>query len=165
MIRVRVCLIAGFACVAAIMPANASAQDCLEWLGWFCSNSASSVPIREMPRTAVASSSHHVTKHARAAPDGATRRRLTRRRVVTRSVEIGRKSISDLSGHLNDQERESLFQKFSAWQKARRLDTDANSDPSVNQRPAVVNDQEKETLFEEFSTWQKVRRLNIDADR
>jgi hypothetical protein len=89
--------------------------------------------------------------------------------VVTRSVETGRNSSIDLSGHrrpaLNVQEREALFQKFSAWQKARLMDADANSDPSVNQHPVVVNDQEKETLFQEFSTWQKARGLNIDADR
>jgi hypothetical protein len=66
---------------------------------------------------------------------------------------------------MNEEESAALFQKFSAWQKARRLDADASSDPSSDQRPVAMNDQEKEALFQKFSAWQKARRLKADADR
>jgi hypothetical protein len=184
MIGVRVCMIAGLAGIAATMPANASAQDCPEWLRWACSNSASSNPVREAsherqrPRTPAASTSQMdpTTKHMRAAPDGATPQQ-TKRWETTHAVRAARNTDSgDLSGDRrparyghdavwNDQEREALFQEFSAWQKARRLDADANSDPPGDQRSVVMNDQEKEALFQQFSAWQRTRRLNADADR
>jgi hypothetical protein len=141
MIRAQVCMIAGLAGIAAIMPANASAQDCPEWLRWACSNSASSNRVREVAprerqraRTPAASSSQMdpITKHVRAAPDGATRQQ-TKRWEATHPVKVARNIRS--------------------------------SDPAGDQRPVVMNDQEKEALFQEFSAWQKARRLNADANR
>jgi len=184
MIGARVCMAAGLAGIAATMPANASAQDCPEWLRWACSNSASSNPVREAPhetqraRTPEASTSQMdpTTKHVRAVPDGVTSQQ-TKRWERTRAFRAARNTgSSDLSGdrrparYGNDgvrsnQEREALFQEFSAWQKARRLDADANSDLSGDQRSTVMNDQEKEALFQQFSAWQKTWRLNADANR
>ncbi len=177
--RARVCVIAGFAGIAAMMPANASTQDCSGWLKWTCSNSASSNQVREIAsrerqraRTPAASSSqmNPITKQARAAPDSAIRQQ-TKRWKATHPVKAVRNTrSSDPSGDqrpvaMNNQEKESLFQEFSAWQKARRLNADANSDPSGDQRPVVMNDQEKEALFQEFLAWQKARRLNADANQ
>jgi hypothetical protein len=184
MIGARVCMIAGLAGVAATMPAIASAQDCPEWLRWACSNSASSNPVREAAherrraRTPSASTSQMdpTTKHMGAAPDGATPQQ-TKRWETTHAIRAARNTGgSDLSGDQrparhghdgvrNDQEREALFQEFSAWQKARRLDANVNSDPSGDQRSVVMNEQEKEALFQQFSAWQKSRRLNADANR
>jgi hypothetical protein len=94
-----------------------------------------------------------------------------KRREATRPLKAARNNrSSDKSGDqrpvvMNDQEKEALFQEFLTWQKARRLDADANSDPSGDQRPVVMNDQEKEALFREFLAWQKARRLDADANR
>jgi hypothetical protein len=185
MIRARVCMIAGLTGIAAMMSANASAQDCPEWLRWACSNSGSSNPAREVaPRerqrartpTAASSQMDPITKQVRAAPEGATPQQ-TKRWETTHAVKAARNTgSSDSSGDqhparyghdgvMNDQEREALFEEFLAWQKARRLDGDTNSDPSGDQRSVVMNDQEKEALFQEFSAWQKARRLNADANR
>jgi len=155
MIGARVCMIAGVAGIAATMPANASAQDCPEWLRWACSNSASSNPVRDASReaqraqTPAASSSQMHTKHMRAAPDGVTPQQ-TNRWVKTHAVRAARNTGSS-GGVSNSQEREALFQEFSAWQKARRLDADANSGLLGDQRSAAMNDQEKEALFQQFS--------------
>jgi hypothetical protein len=178
MMRARACMIAGLAAIGAITCANAAAQDCPDWLRWACSSSGSSNPVREAPRerqrprTPAASSSQidPLTKHARAVLDGATPQQ-TKRPEALHPVKVTRNTrSSDLSGDqrpvaMNGQEREALFQKFSAWQKARRLDADANSDPSGHQHPVAINDQEKEALFQKFSAWQKAHRLNADADR
>jgi hypothetical protein len=179
MIRARVCMVAGLASIAAMMPANASTQDCPGWLKWACSNSASSNSVREVAprerqraRTPTASSSrmNPTTNQVRAAPDSAIRQQ-TKRQEATHPVKAARNTRStDRSGDqrhvvMNDQEREAIFQEFLAWQKARRSDTDANSDPSGDQRPVEMNDQEKEALFQEFLAWQKARRLNADANR
>jgi hypothetical protein len=185
MIRARVCMIAGLTGIAAIMPANASEQDCPKWLRWACPNGASSGAVRQVvprerqrARTPAASSSpmDPTTKHVRAALDGATPQQ-TKRGETTRAVGTARNTrSSDPGGYqrharyghdgvMNDQEKEALFQEFSAWQKARRLDADSNSDPSGDQRPVVMNDQEKEELFQVFSAWQKARHLNADADQ
>ena len=180
MIRVREWMIAGLTGIAAMMSANASALDCPEWLRWACSNSASSSPAdvvpreRQRARNPVASSSQMdpKTQHVRAALDGATPQQ-TKRWETTRADRAGRNTGSPgdqrtaryaHDGMIYDQEREALFQEFSAWQKARRLDADANSDASGDQRSVVMNDQEKEALFREFSAWQKARRLNVDAN-
>ena len=171
MIGARVCMIAGVAGIAATMPANASVQDCPEWLRWACSNSASSNPVRDASReaqrtrTPAASTSqmHPTPKHMRAAPDGVTPQQ-TNRWVKTHAVRAARNTGSS-GGVSNSQEREALFQEFSAWQKARRLDADANSGLSGDQRSAAMNNQEKEALFQQFSAWQKTRRLNADANR
>ena len=81
MMRARVCMIAGLTGIVAIMPANASEQDCPEWLRWACPNGASSGAVRQVvprerqrARTPAASSSQMdpTTKHVRAALDGAT---------------------------------------------------------------------------------------------
>jgi hypothetical protein len=176
-------MIAGLTGIAAMMSANASAQDCPEWLRWACSNRASSNPAREVaPRerrraralTAASSQTDPITKQVRAAPDGATPQQTKRWETTVRAAR--NTSSGDLPGDqrpardgddgvMNDQERQALFKGFLAWQKARRLDADANSDPSGDQRPVVMNDQEKEALFQEFSAWKKARRLNADANR
>jgi len=185
MMRARGCMIAGLTGIAAIMSANASAQDCPGWLRWACSNSASSNLAREVaPRerqrarapTAASSLMDPITKQVRAAPDGATPRQ-TKRWEAPHPVKAARNTgSSDPSGDLRpdphghdgvmiDQEKEALFQQFSAWQKAHRLDADANSDPSGDRGSVVMSGQEKEALFQEFSAWQKAGRLNADANR
>jgi hypothetical protein len=176
-------MIAGLAGIVAMMSTNASAQDCPEWLRWACSmwassNSAREVAPRERQRartpTAPGSQTDPITKQVRAAPDGATPQQTKRWETTVRTARST--GSSDLSGDqrparhgdhgvMNDQERAALFQKFSAWQKAHRLDADASSDPPSDQRPVVMNDQEKEALFQKFSAWQKARRLKADADR
>jgi hypothetical protein len=175
-------MIAGLAGIAAMMSTSASAQDCPEWLRWACSmwassNSAREVAPRERQRartpTAPSSQTDPITKQVRTAPDGATPQQTKRWETTVRSVRDT--GSSDLSGDqrpsrhgdngvMNERERAALFQKFSAWQKAHRLDADASSDPSSDQHPVVMNDQEKEALFEKFSAWQKARRLKA-ADR
>ncbi len=179
MILVRVCVIAGLVGIAATMPANASTQDCSGWLKWTCSNAASSNPVREVAsrerkraRTPAASSSqmNPITQQVRGAPGSATRQQ-TKRWEATHPITAARNTrSSDPSGDqrpvvINDREKEALFQEFSAWQKARRSDTDANSDRSGDQRSVVMNDQEKDALFQEFLAWQKARRLNADANQ
>jgi hypothetical protein len=176
-------MIAGLAGIAAMISTNASAQDCPEWLRWACSIWTSSNPAREVaPRerqrartpTAPSSQTDPITKQVRAAPDGATPQHTKRWETTVGTAR--NTGSSDLSGDqrparhgddgvMNEQESAALFQKFSAWQKAHRLDADASSDPSGDQRPVVVNDQEKEALFQKFSAWQKARRLKADADR
>lgn len=175
-------MIAGLAGFAAMMSANASAQDCPEWLRWACSIWVSSNPANEVaPRerrvrtlTAPSSQTDPITKQVRAAPDGATPQQTKRSETTVRAAR--NTGSSDLSGDqrlarhgddgvMNEQERAALFQKFSAWQNAHRLDADASSDPSGDQRLVVMNDQEKEALFQKFSAWQKARRLKADADR
>lgn len=181
--RALVSMIAGLAGIVAMLPANASAQDCPEWLRWACSKSASPNSVREIAarekrraRTPTASSFQmkRMTKHVRAAPDSAIRQRTEQE--TTDPVKPSRNTrSSDPSGDqrlaqyghdvvINDQEKEALFQEFSAWQKARGLDADANSDPPGDQRPVVMNDQEKEVLFRKFSAWQKARGLNADPN-
>jgi hypothetical protein len=183
MVRAQVCMIAGLA-LAAIMPANASAQDCPEWLMWACSKTAPSGPVRELApsqrqraRTPAGSNSQMdpATKHARAALDATMQK--TKRLKTTHAVGATRNTgSSDPSGDqrparyghdgaIDDRERDALFENFSAWQKARRLDADARSNPSGDPRPVVMNDQEKEELFQKFSAWQRARRLNADANR
>jgi hypothetical protein len=176
MIRFRVCVIVGLAGVVAMLPENASTQDCPEWLEWACSIGAPSISLREVvprerhrARTSRASRSQMKrTKHVRAVPDSATRQQ-TKHWDATNPLNAAGNRSSNPTGHqppaeyehdvmTSDQEKEVLFQEFLAWQKVHRLDAHANGDPSGDQRSPVMNDQEKEALFQEFSAWQKARR-------
>jgi len=176
--RAQACMIAGLAAIGAITSANAAAQDCPEWLRWACSNSASSNPVREAPRErqrprTPAASGFQIdagTNRVRTALDSATPQQMKRPEAL-HPVKVTRNTrSSDPSGNqrpvaMNDQQREALFQKFSAWQQARHRDADANSDPSGDQHPVAINDQEKEALFQGFSAWQKAHRPNADVNR
>ena len=143
MTRVRRCLIGGLIGIAAMMSGGASAQDCVGWLKWACSDSASSkraagkgVRREQQPARVPAKQARHEANGApsqQRRPPEATR---AAKAATTRNGEAsgGRR----LARHgerqgtrldptaMTDLEKEALFQKFVEWQKARRLNAETN---------------------------------------
>jgi hypothetical protein len=137
MTRVRQCVFAGLASIAAMTSGNASAQDCPGLFKWACPDSASS--SRAAGEGIRREQSRAPAKQARRAADGATPQQRRSRKAtaakatgqarsgegaVDRSLaRDGERQVIRLDPNaMNDREKEALFQEFVEWQKARRLD-------------------------------------------
>ncbi len=128
-------MLAGLTVIAAMVAADASAQDCPEWLKWICPDSASSNPAAKeavQPGSAAGSK----TKQTRpVAADTATnpQSQQTQAAEPARTAKAARPARSgDPSGDrplprqgarldsaMSDQEKDALFQEFLVWQARR----------------------------------------------
>jgi hypothetical protein len=135
----RLCVLAGLTAIAAMMAADASAQDCPEWLKWACPDSASSNTAarkgvrqeKQLSRTKATSSSDmgRRTKQARgAAADTATnpKPQQTQAPEPVRPARHGERQGTRFDPAMNDQEKEVLFQEFLEWEKGPRLNAETN---------------------------------------
>jgi hypothetical protein len=135
-------LVAGLAVVSTLMAADASAQDCPEWLKWLCPDSASSNPAakeaaqpgqgRELARTKASSNSASGNKArttSRSAADIATNPKsqqtvpeASRQAKAGRTAGGGEQRLARqgeqragrLGTTMNDQEK-ALFDEFLVW--------------------------------------------------
>jgi hypothetical protein len=135
MTRVRR-LLAGLTAISAMMAADASAQECPEWLKWICPNSASSNPAakeggqsaEQLARTTAPSGSaaSRTTKQTGpAAADTAEPARTAKAARPTRSGDPSGDRRPARQGAMSDKEKDALFQEFLVWQ-ARRPNAAAN---------------------------------------
>jgi hypothetical protein len=134
MTRARVCLFAGMTGIAAMLAADASAQECPAWFKWACPDSASSstaatappnssAPIGRRTKPAGAAAS------ATAAPEQTQAPGSTRPSKATRHTRSGNSSGERrlaLNPALSDQEKEALFQRFVEWKKAQRVNAESS---------------------------------------
>src|SRR5262245_27217139 len=146
MTRMRGCMIAGLAAIAAMMVTDASAQDCPEWFKWLCPSNASSAATatgdggredRQLSRTSSSSSSR--SKHSRTVVTAAmTKPKSPQKQTLHQArstAAVGRTPNGDpgegqLARHeggqdttLTAQEKEKLFRGFLEWQGARNTAT------------------------------------------
>jgi hypothetical protein len=125
--------------IAAVMAADARAQDCPEWLKWACPGSNASNPAaapgvrkEQPPARAPATPSSKMKQPRPAGTDNATVQ-PTRAPGPARPAQPNRQPLrGDPAGEqrlagerpatpvMTDQEKEGLFQEFLEWQKARR---------------------------------------------
>jgi hypothetical protein len=115
--------------MAAMLAADASAQDCPAWLKWACPDSASSSTAASAPPNSSPPTSRR-TKPAGAAasataPEQAQAPAPTRPSKATRHTRSGNSS-GERRLALNDQEKEALFQQFIEWKKAQRANAESN---------------------------------------
>jgi len=145
--------VAGLAVVSALMTADASAQDCPEWLKWLCPDSASSNPTanqsaqpgqgKELARTKASSNSASgkARTTSRSAADIATNSRSQQTVLeASRQAKAGRTAGGGEQRLARQGE-----------QRAGRLG-------------ATTNNQEKE-LFDEFLVWFNEQQRNAATDR
>jgi hypothetical protein len=148
----RLCVLAGLTAIAAMTTANASAQECPEWLRWVCP---------EAP-----------------APDAAARKGNRREKPLSRTkatsgAVAGRAAKQAKDGA--DAPANPKPQRTQAPAPAARHAQDG--DPSADQRLArrgerqrtslepAMNDREKEVLFQQFLEWQRERNPNAESNR
>jgi hypothetical protein len=143
MTRMRVWVIAGSA-VAAMMAADASAQDCPEWLKWACASSTAAAregQEKQLSRTKATAGSpmHRRSKQARTvAEDSVTtpKSQQTRAPERARPAKTARHTPSGdrrsaqheerQGSAMTDQQKEELFHQFLEWKNARRLNAETN---------------------------------------
>ena len=158
-IAARLCVLAGVIAITAMVAADASAQDCPEWLKWACPDSASSNP---------------------AARKGDRRGKQMSGTKATSSSEIGRRTKQARGGAANtttdlDPQQTRPAEPARPARAARHI---GNNNPSGDRRQAsrhgeregkrldpVLNDYEKEVLFQEFLKWDEKPRLNVETNR
>jgi hypothetical protein len=147
-------LVTGLAVVSALMAADASAQDCPEWLKWLCPDSASSNPAakeaaqpgqgKEMARTKASSNSASDSKA----------------RTTSRSaVDIATNPKSQQTVHEASRQTKARRTAGGGEQRVARQD-----EQLPGRLGATMNDQEKE-LFEEFLVWFNEQHQNAATDR
>src|SRR5262245_44996617 len=142
MTRMRGCMIAGLAAVAAMMVTDAAAQDCPEWFKWLCPSYASSTATgtgdggreeRQPSRTSPGSGSTGRSKRtvataAMTKPKSPQKQTLHQARSDTAVSPSPIRDPGDgqLARHeggrestLTAQEKEKLFREFLEWQSAR----------------------------------------------
>jgi hypothetical protein len=159
MTRVRR-LLAGLTAIAAMMAADASAQDCPEWLKWICPDGASSNPTaKEGVQSGPAKQLARTT-----APSGsATGRRTKQARPAAANTAT------------NPQPQQTQAPEPARTAKA--VHPTRGGDPSGDRRLAqqgerqaaridpAMSDQEKDALFQQFVEWDIARRLNAETNR
>jgi hypothetical protein len=104
----RLCVLAGLAAGAAMMAAEASAQDCPQWLKWVCPDSASSTTASKGVRREKQLSRTKATSSSEAARRSRHDRRLARH---------GERQERRPEAAINDEEKEVLFRQFLEWEK------------------------------------------------
>src|SRR5215469_7141190 len=123
MTRLRLFTTVGLTVLPAMM-SDASAQNCPEWLNWFCFGSASrnaidsqgSWPDRQRTKPASRSAINRKPKNVKSpAADTA--------KSQTKALEAARPARSDAP--MSDSEK-LLFQQFLEWDTARRLKGESN---------------------------------------
>jgi hypothetical protein len=152
----RVCVLTGLSVIAAIIAADAYAQDCPEWFKWTCPHTTSSNPAAgnrighekrlsppkvtstsgigrrtPQPRTVsadtVPSSRPHRAASEPARPAKAARNtRGSGQSGDRRLVAPGEKPGPRLDHVMNNEQKEMLFQEFLEWQKGRRANAEPN---------------------------------------
>jgi hypothetical protein len=148
MIRARL-LIVGLTLTAAMIVAEASAQDCPDWLRWICSEESNARPRQAASRASEDSSRapkqlRHKARQAKpAGAQPATNSRAPQIPAPAPSrygkptghiLNIQRSGDQRLAreeaprgvrrGPMIDQEKEALFQQFLLWRKEQRPDAD-----------------------------------------
>ena len=134
MTRARLCLLAGMTGIAAMLAADASAQDCPAWLKWACPDSASSSTAASAPPNSSSPTSRRTKQTGAAAaataiPEQTQAPGSTRPSKAARHARSGNSSGERrlaLNPALNDQEKEALFQQFVEWKKAQRVNAEIN---------------------------------------
>jgi hypothetical protein len=130
MTRARLYLFAGMTGIAAMLAADACAQDCPAWLKWACPDSASSSTAASPPPHSSSPTSRRAKPAGAAAsntrtPEQTQAQGSTRPSKATRHTRSGNSS-GERRLALNDQEKEALFQQFIEWEKARRANAESN---------------------------------------
>jgi hypothetical protein len=145
-------LIAGVTAIAVIAAADASAQDCPDWLRWACPDGAP-------PSTA-------------AVPDAQPGQAEQQPRRTTSPTGQKAKQARPAAVPANPSPQQTRIPepaRSTAGQQAR------SSDPAGDRRPPrqgerrgarpAMDDQEKEALFQKFLEWQKEHRPNAETRR
>jgi hypothetical protein len=153
----RLCTLAGVTALAAMLAADASAQNCSDWLVRRCPDGASAQTtakpaVRQekqlaRPRTSASSETGRRAKAKRA--DTAAKPKSQKARVSepVRSAKAARDARSGApSGNRN-------------------RDKDQNGEPSGRRLEVKLSDREKELLFQQFLEWEKGLRLGAEIDR
>ena len=128
-------LIAGLTATAAMMAADASAQNCPEYLALNCPNESLTVPADE---SAAQGQGEQATR-GKPGASGATRTKQTRPTTP---------AATDAAANPKPQQAQAT--------------TPAR--PAKTARPAL-NPQEKEALFQQFLTWRQERRQAPETNR
>src|SRR6266404_3232811 len=147
-------LVAGLAVVSALMTADASAQDCPEWLKWLCPDSASSNPTanqsaqpgqgKELARTKASSNSASDSKA----------------RTTSRSdVDTAKNAKSQLT--VPEASRQAKAGRTAGGGEQRLA---RQGEQRAGRLGATTNNQEKE-LFDEFLVWFNEQQRNAATDR
>ena len=129
-------LIAGLTATAAMMAADASAQNCPEWLAMNCPNESLTVPADE---SAAQGQGEQATRGRPGAPGTAARPKQTRPAAP---------AATDAAANPRPQQAQAT----------------APARPARTARPAL-NPQEKEALFQQFLTWREERRQSPATNR
>jgi hypothetical protein len=130
-------LIAGLTATAAMMAANASAQNCPEYLALNCPNESLTVPADE---SAAQGQGEQATR-GKPGASGATRTKQTRPTTP---------AATDAAANPKPQQAQAT--------------TSGPARPARTARPAL-NPQEKEALFQQFLTWRQERRQAPETNR
>jgi hypothetical protein len=119
--------------IAAVLAADASAQDCPAWLKWACPDSASSSTAASAPPNSSSPTGRRAKPAGAAAsataPEQTQAPGSTRPSKATRHARSGNSSGERrlaLNPALSDQEKEALFQQFIEWKKAQRANAESH---------------------------------------
>jgi hypothetical protein len=154
----RVCVLTGLSVIAAMIAADACAQDCPEWLKWTCPHTTSSNPA----------AGNRIRYEKRLSPPK-----------VTSTSDIGRrtrqpKTVSADTAPTSRPQQRAASEPARPAKAARNTRGPGQSGdrrlvaPGEKLGPRldhVMNDEQKEVLFQEFLEWQKGRRVNADPNR
>jgi hypothetical protein len=132
MIRGRL-LLAGLTVAAAMMAADASAQNCPEWLTVACPGQSFNVAAEdgvaqgqgEQPRTKATASSATGPRTKQARPAAAADTPTNPKPQQAQAPAPGRPARTARPA-MNNQEKDALFQQFLVWREERRQNADTN---------------------------------------
>ena len=139
-------LLAGLTVIAAMTAADASAQDCPEWLKWICPDSTSSNPAAKEAVQSGSAAGRGAKQTRPVAADTATNPRSQQ----TQAAEPARTAKAARPTRGGDPSGDRPLAREGERQGARL-------DPAMS-------DKEKDALFQEFLVWQ-ARRPNAAANR
>jgi hypothetical protein len=151
MIRVRVCMIAGLTAVAAVVTADAFAQECPEWLKWLCPGDASST----------AAARYGVRQERQLSRANATGPAMDRRSKHSRTVA----AATVTNSKSQKQAPEPAGAAMAADRSPNRAPSRERSAQHEARQDPAITEQAKEELFRKFLEWQNSRRLNADTHR